>query len=1101
MAAQNLVCARAAPFHDDAWVLGLRLLSGHPARAQQSTAHFHFVLDNSASMGSDSRTAKNCFASLVDLATGPCSLVAFNETATLVGDAFHNSQSMKAAELPRQGGTNITAGIEKGLEVIAKQERSDPGAIHHVLVLLSDGAHNRGPKPQDALPTVGADLRAGCPRLRLSVVVVGVTRSSDTSMGMLVKHCLETLPLELQPIYFAQSAAAMQTVLEEMSAGLANLAGAPINVALCGEQRFVRELGAPPVSTLDVFAGADELQLVLCGECPAEVVVDGVTYKVTCIEFDMDLTVSALQVLMGQLRVQRVALGSSHTQPAVQQLSVWIDELETRCNKQAECSELSLSKATPAMRLAQYKAMKRVTTDAKELRNALEGIQAMSSNDSSSQAAFLTGADSKFAAKALRRAANHSGVAIDPQQKRAEIVEELKVLAPKVQLALRLDFKSAIMRLEAQQRSKLEASLRLELPALCDESGHSFWESEALNAAIDSGRAFTALSDLTGAARQSFLSLQSTAEHLKDWVEAATLTDGCQNEYELLMCAGCLGYPIEVKRCAATQMDPYNMSVGQVKASLADTASLLTALQSDHPVVGPEGGEAIQDLLVLVDPEAPRASRLVANSALMREAYTSVVLCRDLHMFTGNKMREALHAHALLAALQPPSSQGNNEAFLRRQYLGRAFQCASCGFGPIDHYGCGDLLSHHMERDGAGGVAKNSCPRCDWFSEDLSDWPAWDGKVPKEAGAESSSDGRLTASAAEIALRICYSARALFSIKKEDDLSQLCEKLAAWHTMTTADGVDHPVQVLLALAVVDELPDAALDEVSLHLLLNEVCARKARQQLRSSAGCDESKTAEAARKLVCGFLGVERTSAPQAAALGVAEPQRDAVAETCSVDFALMADKFDYSKWIKETLTPWEHALRGVQRLRKVVKSRPGGWQQLAKDMEMGHGAFDDVVEALSKPSRKEESLRSLLRVQSAETAPRVLATMAAQAFLHHSSQKRRTFADGGALHEPLGDVRDVSTLQGLCRDLRMAFYDDSVTEKMRQWGQVGASMTYQRAMAADLDQFAHLCSGHAHGLDGPTFWGLWHAAKAGGHDKARVFLSGCNREFVNKYG
>lgn len=82
-----------------------------------------------------------------------------------------------------------------------------------------------------------------------------------------------------------------------------------------------------------------------------------------------------------------------------------------------------------------------------------------------------------------------------------------------------------------------------------------------------------------------------------------------------------------------------------------------------------------------------------------------------------------------------------------------------------------------------------------------------------------------------------------------------------------------------------------------------------------------------------------------------------------------------------------------------------------------------------------------------------------------------------------------------------MAFYEDSVAAKMREWGQVGATMTYQRAFVADLDQFSRMWTGHAHGLDGPTFWGLWHAAKAGGHNKARVFLASCNREFAEKHG
>merc|ERR1712054_380858 len=101
------------------------------------------------------------------------------------------------------------------------------------------------------------------------------------------------------------------------------------------------------------------------------------------------------------------------------------------------------------------------------------------------------------------------------------------------------------------------------------------------------------------------------------------------------------------------------------------------------------------------------------------------------------------------------------------------------------------------------------------------------------------------------------------------------------------------------------------------------------------------------------------------------------------------------------------------------------------KDMEAGPTAYADLVEALQAPLGKNETLRYFLGVQSARDAPRVLATVAAQAFLHQSSQLRRTTAIGGALHEPLGDVRDSDTLRALCVDLRMATYEDRVVEKM----------------------------------------------------------------------
>merc|ERR1739845_146018 len=81
----------------------------------------------------------------------------------------------------------------------------------------------------------------------------------------------------------------------------------------------------------------------------------------------------------------------------------------------------------------------------------------------------------------------------------------------------------------------------------------------------------------------------------------------------------------------------------------------------------------------------------------------------------------------------------------------------------------------------------------------------------------------------------------------------------------------------------------------------------------------------------------------------------------------------------------------------------------------------------------------------------RVLATMAAQAFLHHSSKSRRTAEVGGELAEPLGDVRDADTLRELAKDLRMHTYTISVAEKMRQWQRVGSEVVVVRACPADI--------------------------------------------------
>jgi hypothetical protein len=321
--------------------------------------------------------------------------------------------------------------------------------------------------------------------------------------------------------------------------------------------------------------------------------------------------------------------------------------------------------------------------------------------------------------------------------------------------------------------------------------------------------------------------------------------------------------------------------------------------------------------------------------------------------------------------------------------------------------------------------------------------------------------------------------------------------LANWETLTAADGVDHPVQLLLALAVVDDLPENATGFVPMLSLLNEVCARRARGDLPQLAGTDELAVIAAARKRVEGFLGISHSSAPQTRPLEESEPTREAVREACCSEYLLDTNAFDFKAWVREALHPWTSALTFVKRLRAALEIRKGGWKKLAKDMEIGPQAYADLVQSLQKPVRSNDSLRVLLGIDRQSEASRVLATITAQAFLHQSSQLRRCVPDG-SLREPLGDVRDSDTLRSLCVDLRMAIYEERVAEKMREWGRVGTSLTCQRARAVDLNEYAHMCGGHVHGLDKATFWGLWHAATG---EKAKEFLSKANQPFVSKYG
>jgi hypothetical protein len=60
-----------------------------------------------------------------------------------------------------------------------------------------------------------------------------------------------------------------------------------------------------------------------------------------------------------------------------------------------------------------------------------------------------------------------------------------------------------------------------------------------------------------------------------------------------------------------------------------------------------------------------------------------------------------------------------------------ARMCGRCGLGPVDHRACSNLRLHHGDRHGRGAIS-NACPRCNWFANDISEWPLWDGRLANE---------------------------------------------------------------------------------------------------------------------------------------------------------------------------------------------------------------------------------------------------------------------------------------------------------------------------------------------------------------------------------
>lgn len=365
---------------------------------------FHFCLDNSASMGRSTAEARDCFAELVAYATEPCSLTVFANRAEVLGDSLAGPADVRELRLPGQGQTDISSGVKRSMELIVGREAAEPGAVHHVLFLLSDGQHNVGPSPASTFPKLAREVRAKAPLLRLSMVVIGISANSRTCDGMLGRVELETVPLHgLEPIYFASSSSDMAAVLQTLEAGIASLAdGRVVRLELPaagGAKGFVRVPGEAPLHALEAFAsGGSQMSVVVQADAaPGAVLLDGSEVALAESAFDCTAALAAIHALIGALRERRVGSFSfdgsaafDFLDPCIRAVAEFQEAHQATLANEAEATG-------PAARLRRHKALSAAHHDASRLRNQLQEALAFHSNDSAEQARFLTGAGQKHA--------------------------------------------------------------------------------------------------------------------------------------------------------------------------------------------------------------------------------------------------------------------------------------------------------------------------------------------------------------------------------------------------------------------------------------------------------------------------------------------------------------------------------------------------------------------------------------------------------------------------------------------------------------------------------------------------------------------------------
>jgi len=574
---------------------------------QQRTKIKHtLVLDNSGSMSHYTRLARDHLGCpLFDMeGCVPGTLVLFDNQAK-VFDNIADSQQLTDIPFPHQGGTNITLAIQTAIAVIAKDQDL---SVHHVLTFLSDGQHCDGPRL-----TNFDELKTQLGPRQLSIIVVGIA-SCDTSLGMKIKTELENVQIPgLESLYFARYHNDYDLVAGQILSGMGSffIGGQSCELKCSGNATFLDTnthltrlyLRDEPQIAIVKYAGNEHPILKLDDFCIVEeayipfydlqagmqqffnVIIPKMSQLKIAHNGNMAPVECYLSQLTDLIQCAEMAMASQHASPE--------PEFKVECNESYKHVDTKTR-----LRILQKKLRSTKMFFSAE-KNRIEQLRATVQNTSSAQAAYLTGMNKKYAAKAVLRADTvNTSVESVLQKMREHILPKLKAV---------------------QSRKVFEN------------------------------------------AQTSILSCNSAKEQLEDWI--AILDNPNQEFdtiYALLVGFGFVGYPVQFATRDATQMDPFQSSCLHVETVPIDSATLMFAQQMGREMRSPNSNIPMSDCLVLVDCTCPELSLITMRSEIY-QFLSSCALCRDLHMYHPKQMF-AMHAHAFVGCMtqyhNAPSTSG-----------------------------------------------------------------------------------------------------------------------------------------------------------------------------------------------------------------------------------------------------------------------------------------------------------------------------------------------------------------------------------------------------------------------------------------------------------
>jgi len=134
--------------------------------------------------------------------------------------------------------------------------------------------------------------------------------------------------------------------------------------------------------------------------------------------------------------------------------------------------------------------------------------------------------------------------------------------------------------------------------------------------------------------------------------------------------------------------------------------------------------------------------------------------------------------------------------------------CPICNFGPIDHFACDALRTHHRQRIADGVHINNSCPVCGCFQSDIKRWTKWDGSFLAQERVDVLTEVKNSHFAKFEKFQNRLAAKfkqyeedsKLLNSKFQEDLAQFKKDLQAWENYYPSHGVRAPQVVRIEMS-------------------------------------------------------------------------------------------------------------------------------------------------------------------------------------------------------------------------------------------------------------------------------------------------------------